>query len=106
MDETKLKEPALARMRAILFTMIEDNCSPKTASEIAQRSDTPLSSAIRNLDNLCAIGWAEKRGEYYLIGHEIIAVSHAFFLSCHHAVIKIKQDMAVVESHAHALLDN
>lgn len=106
MDETKIKEPALARMRAILLVMIEDNGSPKSASEIAEKSDTPLSSVIRNLDNLCAIGWAEKRGEYYLIGYEIIAISHAFFMSCHHAVIKIKQNMAVVESHAHALLDN
>jgi DNA-binding IclR family transcriptional regulator len=106
MDETKTKEPALARMRAIILAMVSDGCSAKTATEIARMTDTPISSAIRNLENLRAIGWVKTMGEYYVIGEELIAVSRAFIISFEIAVKKIKLDMHMVELQAHDMLNN
>lgn len=105
MEETKNKDTGLARARLIVLALIEDDCQPKTAVEIASMAQVPVSSAIRNLDNLCEIGWAKKRKDYYVIGEELLAISRAFAISLDHAVKKIRLDMHTVELQAHELLN-
>ena len=58
---------ALVKSKAVLDVLAE--LGPSTAKTISERTGEPVSSTYRLLDNLAAVGWAERginRGEYRL----------------------------------------
>lgn len=99
----EVRDTQIGRIDAILRELVALDCRPKSASAIASGCSLPLSTIVRQLTAMESLGWVAREGDNYVIGHNIIAISRAYFLGMAKAARRLALDIQSIEQRAHEM---